>query len=129
VVELVPRPGPQPCDRILLARIAEAAFGQRRKMLRQSLKTFLPDPIPVLEAAGIAPTDRAEHIPVEGFVRLANAARGNCKTPSSKASADRRQLVDEFLDVFARTRCFNRSAVRMPHNRAKPCQRSRLTST
>jgi 16S rRNA (adenine1518-N6/adenine1519-N6)-dimethyltransferase len=75
VVELVPRPVPAPCDRILLGRVAEAAFGQRRKMLRQSLKTFLPDPMPVLEAAGIAPTDRAEHIPVEGFVRLANAAR------------------------------------------------------
>jgi 16S rRNA (adenine1518-N6/adenine1519-N6)-dimethyltransferase len=68
---------PAPCDRILLGRVAEAAFGQRRKMLRQSLKTFLPDPIAVLEAAGIAPTDRAEHIPVEGFVRLANAARAH----------------------------------------------------
>jgi len=75
LVELVPRPNPEPCDRILLSRVAAAAFGQRRKMLRQSLKTFLPDPMPVLEAAGIAPTDRAEHIPVQGFVRLARAAK------------------------------------------------------
>jgi 16S rRNA (adenine1518-N6/adenine1519-N6)-dimethyltransferase len=44
-------------------------------MLRQSLRTLVPDPLPVLEAAGIEPTDRAEHIPVEGFVRLARAAR------------------------------------------------------
>jgi 16S rRNA (adenine1518-N6/adenine1519-N6)-dimethyltransferase len=75
LVELVPRFSPEPCDRVMLSRVAEAAFGQRRKMLRQSLKTFLPDPLPVLEAAGIAPTDRAEHIPVEGFVRLARAAK------------------------------------------------------
>ncbi len=75
LVELVPRPAPEPCDRAMLSRVAEAAFGQRRKMLRQSLKTFLPDPLPVLEAAGIAPTDRAEHIPVAGFVRLARAAK------------------------------------------------------
>jgi 16S rRNA (adenine1518-N6/adenine1519-N6)-dimethyltransferase len=75
LVELVPRVSPEPCERAMLSRITEAAFGQRRKMLRQSLKTLLPDPIPVLEQAGIAPTDRAEHIPVEGFVRLARAAK------------------------------------------------------
>jgi 16S rRNA (adenine1518-N6/adenine1519-N6)-dimethyltransferase len=59
----------------MLSRVTEAAFGQRRKMLRQSLKTLLPDPLPALEQAGIAPTDRAEHIPVEGFVKLAHAAK------------------------------------------------------
>ncbi len=71
VVEFVPRLSPEACDRRILGRVAEAAFGQRRKMLRQSLKSLTPDPIPLLEAAGIAPTDRAEDIPVEGFVRLA----------------------------------------------------------
>lgn len=71
VVEFVPRPSPEPCDRRILGRVAESAFGQRRKMLRQSLKSLTPDPIPLLEAAGIAPTDRAEDIPVAGFVRLA----------------------------------------------------------
>ncbi len=71
VVEFVPRPSPEPCDRHILGRVAESAFGQRRKMLRQSLKSLTPDPIPLLEAAGIAPTDRAEDIPVAGFVRLA----------------------------------------------------------
>ena len=73
VVELIPRSEPDPCDRIALRRVAEAAFGQRRKMLRQSLKSLAADPAPLLEAAGIAPTDRAEDIPVEGFVRLARA--------------------------------------------------------
>jgi 16S rRNA (adenine1518-N6/adenine1519-N6)-dimethyltransferase len=42
-------------------------------MLRQSLKSLVPDPVPLLEAAGIAPTDRAEDVTVEGFVRLARA--------------------------------------------------------
>lgn len=73
VVELIPRSEPDPCDRLALRRIAESAFGQRRKMLRQSLKSLVADPAPLLEAAGIAPTDRAEDIPVDGFVRLARA--------------------------------------------------------
>ena len=53
--------------------MTEAAFGQRRKMLRQSLKSLGRDPLPLLAAAGIEPTARAEEIPVEGFVRLARA--------------------------------------------------------
>jgi 16S rRNA (adenine1518-N6/adenine1519-N6)-dimethyltransferase len=57
----------------LLERITLAAFGQRRKMLRQSLKPILSDPLPLIEEAGLAPTARAEEIPVSGFVRLANA--------------------------------------------------------
>ncbi|MGV3635421.1 MAG: ribosomal RNA small subunit methyltransferase A, partial [Pseudorhodoplanes sp.] len=73
VVELIPRHEPETCERTALQRVAEAAFGQRRKMLRQSLKTLVPDPLPLLEAAGIAPTDRAEDIPIAGFVRLARA--------------------------------------------------------
>ena len=52
-------------------RIAKAAFGQRRKMLRSSLKSVTDDPIGALERAGIDPTARAETIPPEGFVRLA----------------------------------------------------------
>jgi 16S rRNA (adenine1518-N6/adenine1519-N6)-dimethyltransferase len=73
IVQLVPRQKPEPCDRRLLERVTLAAFGQRRKMLRQSLKAVLPDPLPVIEAAGLAPTARAEEIPVSGFVGLANA--------------------------------------------------------
>lgn len=73
IVQLVPRQKPEPCDRRLLERVTLAAFGQRRKMLRQSLKAVLSDPLPVIEAAGLAPTARAEEIPVSGFVGLANA--------------------------------------------------------
>ena len=73
VVRLSPRPVPLPCDSALLQRVTEAAFGQRRKMLRQSLKSLGSDPMPLLDAAGIAPTARAEEIPVEGFVNLARA--------------------------------------------------------
>ena len=73
VVRVRPRITPLPCDRRMLERVTESAFGQRRKMLRQSLRSVAPDPIPALESAGIAPTARAEEIPVEGFVALANA--------------------------------------------------------
>jgi 16S rRNA (adenine1518-N6/adenine1519-N6)-dimethyltransferase len=71
VVRLVPRPAPLACDRAVLERVTEAAFGQRRKMLRQSLRTLGLDPKPLLAAAGIAETARAEDIPVEGFTALA----------------------------------------------------------
>jgi 16S rRNA (adenine1518-N6/adenine1519-N6)-dimethyltransferase len=73
VIRLVPRAEPAPCDAGALQRVTEAAFGQRRKMLRQSLKSLGADPLALLEAAGIEPTERAEQIPVEGFVRLARA--------------------------------------------------------
>ncbi len=71
VVRLVPRAEPLACDRGALERVTEAAFGQRRKMLRQSLRTLGLDPKPLLAGAGIAETARAEDIPVAGFVALA----------------------------------------------------------
>jgi 16S rRNA (adenine1518-N6/adenine1519-N6)-dimethyltransferase len=71
LVQLSPRDNPLPCDRRALERVTEAAFGQRRKMLRQSLKQLGIDPIPLLEKAGLDPTARAEDIAVEGFVALA----------------------------------------------------------
>jgi 16S rRNA (adenine1518-N6/adenine1519-N6)-dimethyltransferase len=71
VVQLIPRAAPLPCDRRALERVTEAAFGQRRKMLRASLKSLGLDPIPLLERAGLDPTARAEDIGVEGFVALA----------------------------------------------------------
>ena len=72
VVRLVPRPSPLPCRADLLARVTQSAFGQRRKMLRQSLKSLGHDPLALLEATGIEPTARAETLKVEDFVRLAN---------------------------------------------------------
>jgi 16S rRNA (adenine1518-N6/adenine1519-N6)-dimethyltransferase len=73
LVELVPRTAPLPCGSTALQKVTEAAFGQRRKMLRQSLRSLGRDPLPLLAAAGIEPTARAEDIPVDGFVRLARA--------------------------------------------------------
>lgn len=73
LVEVVPRASPLACERRALERVTEAAFGQRRKMLRQSLKSLGADTSALLEAAAIEPTARAEDIPVEGFVALARA--------------------------------------------------------
>jgi 16S rRNA (adenine1518-N6/adenine1519-N6)-dimethyltransferase len=71
VVRLVPRQQPEPCDRKLLEQVAAAAFGQRRKMLRQSLKSLGVDPARLASAADIEATRRAETIPVSGFVAMA----------------------------------------------------------
>lgn len=74
VVELVPREKPlAEADPRSLERVVAAAFGQRRKMLRASLKSLGRDPSPLLEAAGIDPTRRAEELDVEAFCALARA--------------------------------------------------------
>jgi 16S rRNA (adenine1518-N6/adenine1519-N6)-dimethyltransferase len=72
VVRLVPRATPLPCPRRALEQVAAAAFNQRRKMLRQSLKPLGVDPALLTEAAGIDPTRRAETVPISGFVAMAN---------------------------------------------------------
>jgi 16S rRNA (adenine1518-N6/adenine1519-N6)-dimethyltransferase len=71
VVRLVPREQPLRCDRQMLERVTEAAFGQRRKMLRQSLKALGADPARLAGVAGVEPTRRAETVPIEGFVAMA----------------------------------------------------------
>ncbi|MGD9656059.1 MAG: rRNA adenine dimethyltransferase family protein [Methylocystis sp.] len=71
VVELVPNPAPLDCDPRALSRVAQAAFGQRRKMLRQSLKSLGVDASALLAATGIEETKRAEELDVAGFVALA----------------------------------------------------------
>ena len=73
VIELTPNPAPLHCDPRALSRVTQAAFGQRRKMLRQSLKSLGVDAAALLAAAGIDETKRAEEIDVAGFVALANA--------------------------------------------------------
>ena len=80
VVHLMPRATPLPCRAGALEAVTRAAFGQRRKMLRQSLKSLAPDPLPLLRAVGIVETARAEEIPVEGFVALANEWDAQRKT-------------------------------------------------
>jgi 16S rRNA (adenine1518-N6/adenine1519-N6)-dimethyltransferase len=76
VVHLVPRAEPLPCAVRMLERVTLAAFGQRRKMIRQSLKGLVSDPMPLIEAAGLEPTERAENLTVEDFCRLARLAAG-----------------------------------------------------
>ena len=71
VVRLVPRDKPEPCDRRALEQVAAAAFNQRRKMLRQSLKSLPADPLKLLAAADIDPTRRAETVSISGFVAMA----------------------------------------------------------
>ena len=71
VVHLVPRQSPLPADVRKLARVTEAAFGQRRKMLRQSLKALGGEAL--LASVGIDGTRRAETLEIAEFVALANA--------------------------------------------------------
>ncbi|MNI00845.1 Ribosomal RNA small subunit methyltransferase A [compost metagenome] len=71
VVHLTPKTNPLPCDVNKLERITQAAFGQRRKMLRQSLKPVGGETL--LNKVGIDPQRRAETLSVEEFVALANA--------------------------------------------------------
>jgi 16S rRNA (adenine1518-N6/adenine1519-N6)-dimethyltransferase len=71
VVHFVPRPAPLACAVGDLERVTAAAFGQRRKMLRQSLRSLGVDATKLLAATGIEPTRRAEEIDIAGFVALA----------------------------------------------------------
>ncbi len=73
VVHLTPRANPLPCRIGALEAVTRAAFGQRRKMLRQSLKSIATDPTAMIRAAGLEETIRAENIQVDGYVALANA--------------------------------------------------------
>lgn len=74
VVHLVPRATPLPCRLGALETVTRAAFGQRRKMLRQSLKPLGGEAL--LARAGIDPTRRAETLQVEEFLRLSRALDG-----------------------------------------------------
>ena len=76
VVRLTPRAQPLACDPKILARVTQAAFGQRRKMLRQSLKSLGVDPIALCQTVGLDPTARAETVTIEQFVALAQALDG-----------------------------------------------------
>lgn len=74
VVAVTPRAAPlAPASLAVLERVTSAAFGQRRKMLRQSLKSLGDDSARLFEATGIAPTARAEELTVEQFCALARA--------------------------------------------------------
>jgi len=82
IIRIEPRAAPLPCERELLERVTQAAFGQRRKMLRQSLRPLAADAAGLIAQAGLDPTARAEDISVAGFVALAAALAAN---PSHEA--------------------------------------------
>jgi 16S rRNA (adenine1518-N6/adenine1519-N6)-dimethyltransferase len=74
LVEFVPKEAPQPaCDVTMLERVTAAAFGQRRKMLRSSLRQIAPDAEELLQGLGIDPKRRAEELQIGDFCRIANA--------------------------------------------------------
>jgi 16S rRNA (adenine1518-N6/adenine1519-N6)-dimethyltransferase len=76
IVRLEPLAGPvAPCELRDLEKVTEAAFGQRRKMLRQSLKQLVPDAEALLAATGVDPTARPEQLSVAEFAGLARAYR------------------------------------------------------
>ncbi len=72
VVQLVPKRPAIDVPVALLAQVTAAAFGQRRKMLRQAMKS-LPEGIAALALAGIDPTLRAETLSIDAFISLARA--------------------------------------------------------
>jgi 16S rRNA (adenine1518-N6/adenine1519-N6)-dimethyltransferase len=85
VVHIVPAAQPEGVAIRTLESLTQAAFGQRRKMLRQSLKS-LPGALAALETMGIDPTRRAETLSVEEFVSVARAMR---EDPPRNGEGDR----------------------------------------
>jgi 16S rRNA (adenine1518-N6/adenine1519-N6)-dimethyltransferase len=72
IVDFTPIESPAPpCSVSMLAKVTAAAFGQRRKMLRQSLRTLIIDPEPLLSATGLDSRLRGEMLSVSDFARLA----------------------------------------------------------
>ncbi|RIX31713.1 16S rRNA (adenine(1518)-N(6)/adenine(1519)-N(6))-dimethyltransferase RsmA [Sphingomonas edaphi] len=76
VVHIVPADEPEGVDPVVLERLTAAAFGQRRKMLRSSLKA-MPGALDALEALGIDPERRAETVDVDEYVALARYLTAN----------------------------------------------------
>lgn len=76
IVRLIPKAAEhmEACDVALLGKVVTAAFSQRRKMLRNTLKELASEAL--LEEVGIKPTARAEDIPMEAYVRLTNRLAG-----------------------------------------------------
>lgn len=75
LLHIVPRPDADFTLMKPLETVTRAAFGQRRKMLRSSLKSVFSDPENALEPLGIDPTRRAETVTIEEFLDLARLCR------------------------------------------------------
>jgi 16S rRNA (adenine1518-N6/adenine1519-N6)-dimethyltransferase len=84
VVHIVPRPEPLvPANQPALERVTAAAFGQRRKMLRTSLRTLDIPVEPLLARAGVPPTARAEELTVAEFCAIARVVGNSLNTAAS----------------------------------------------
>ncbi len=82
VVQLTPRPVPaEAVDPDVLSVVTKAAFGQRRKMLRSSLRSLPVDALTLIDAAGLRPDARAEELTVDEFCALARALRARATGP------------------------------------------------
>lgn len=86
VVHIEPADAPEGVDMAVLERLTGAAFGQRRKMLRQSLKG-VPGALAGLDAVGIDPTRRAETVSVAEFVTLAKVVGTRDSSPARVGGA------------------------------------------
>ncbi|MEM7568302.1 MAG: 16S rRNA (adenine(1518)-N(6)/adenine(1519)-N(6))-dimethyltransferase RsmA [Pseudomonadota bacterium] len=73
LVHITPNPAPQGVDASLLSKVTAAAFGQRRKMVRQSLKGLGVDTLALCDVANVAPTSRADALALEDYLSLARA--------------------------------------------------------
>lgn len=94
LVRLVPRPDrPSGAELAAVERVTAAAFGRRRKMLRQSLKPLRPEPEALLAPLGIPPTVRAEALAPETFLALARALRAQ-PPPEEAAGSTRNRCTN-----------------------------------
>lgn len=88
VVHLERRLRPDSADGQILAQVTRLAFGQRRKMLRRSLKPLVPDIGQALRAIGIPPETRAEQLSVGDFCSISRAVQQHDRvTPPDNSSA------------------------------------------
>lgn len=88
IVQLTPRTDAAKASPRMLERVTAAAFGQRRKMLRQSLRSLGVDTAVLLDAAGLEGTRRAEEIDVTGFIALAGAFSELTNQPATPLGED-----------------------------------------
>ena len=77
IVKIIPNPSPAPCDIDTLQSLTAATFGQRRKMLRTSLKQVTKNPEKLCAEAGISPELRADNVTVAEYINLANLIKNN----------------------------------------------------
>ena len=125
VVRFEPRADAEQLPVSAVEAVTAAAFGQRRKMLRSSLKSLWPDPGPALAAAGITPTLRAEELPVEAFLDLAEYLQRRAARCAFAAFLQR-GLRRNHCRPTSRSRR-RRSAARMARAIGKDLSRSSLT--